>query len=715
VSRRVDSFHFAGDDERVLHRHQSVDLALPVALSSFASPLLDQYGGFPTPITFVSKWRLPEFSVRSRGNTAVSLLHREETVKLAAAMLISLGSYVWSEGETLIPSVSGTDAMPYRVRSTLMKIASGEPDRSLQGCIDFQDTTLAKGEDLEWRSVLASSELFMSLAYELARGFLLVPVVPLDRGSQPLLKFSYNSYVVPAEHDTWSIQIGHALRWVRTRSRDAIDPSWWGRSSARRARGEKARSGAADSAELTIATSCQDAPSQLKHGARSVTCATVAVKGPGGRQNIRVRPSGIVVLRDLPPGTYDVRIKPRSGYSVEPKAFSVGAKAGGISRVHLRTRRRTFSHTQTLAAPAVAAPPWRPKRILRGIGWNSKPLVIRVRLGGGGSYHCEFEAPAGLHVTRARLLSNLEGNEPSRPAGQEEHRNRARARYVDTVLESTQRAHLYAPIREGGPSTGYVFLNLRPRVETIVRPATLTALFTVAILSILALLWMDPPSGFDPANPPLGLLALILGGPSALAAYFAQAVPSRVTNAMLYGVRLLSLLPVAVAVLAAGAILAWGEGAGVPLMVVAGLAALASVVLLITYWFAEHPREQRASRSRQGPEFEDTHVEYFGSGAPIPRTEADPDLPREERAEAIRDRMLERSGGMMASTRAKLLWQRWLFFWETEVPPALYFDSAEPPAVYLGPTSVEELEGLRSALDGLLSTDSQGDRSSDSG
>ncbi len=609
----------------------------------------------------------------------------------------------------LVPPMKGTHPMPFRVRSTLAKIASGEPDRSLQECVDFQDTGLAQDEDLEWRSVLASSELFMSLAYELARGFLLVPVVPLDRGSQPLLKFSYNSYVVPADRDAWSIQLGHALRWIRTRSRDAIDPSRWGQSSARRTHGERARD-VASSAELTIATTCDDAPSQLRHGARSVACATVSIKGDGGRQNVRVRPSGIVVLRDLPPGSYEVRVKPRSGYSVEPRAFPVEVEAGGVSRVLLRTRRQTFNRRQTLASPAVAAPPWRPKRIVRGIGWNSKPLVIRVRLGGGGSYHCEFEAPAGLHVTRARLISNLDGNEPSRPTNDEEHRNRARARYVDTVLESTQRAHLYAPIREGGPSTGYVFLNLRPRVETIVRPATLTAFFTVAVLSILALLWMAPPDGFDPGSPPLGLLALILGGPSALAAYFAQAVPSRVTNAMLYGIRLLSLLPVAMAVLAAGAILAWGEDAGVPLTVVAGIAALAASVLLVTYWFAEHPREQRSSRSRQGPEFDDTHVEYFGSGAPIPRTEADPAFPGEERAEAIRDRMLERSGGMMASTRAKLLWQRWFFLWETEVPPALYFDSAEPPAVYLGPPSAKDLEGLRSALDGLLSADSQGSR-----
>lgn len=700
IARRVDSFYFAGDDERVLHRRQSVDYAIPTSLTSLDPSLLERYGGTPIPITFVSKWRLPEFSLRDRANNAVSLLHREESVRLATGMLVALGAFVKSNGRTVEPPATGPDAMPFKVKSSLWRIASDEPDAALQRCIDFQDTCLTEPSELAWRQALASSELFMSLAYELARGFLLVAVVPNYAEVRQILKFSYNSYVVPANRDAWSVRLSHARRWLMTRHRDAIDPSQWRKSSSKRRIARAAR-GSDETAELAIATSCEDAPSQLRHGAPSVASALVCLTGPNGKQNIRVRPSGVVVLKGLPPGRYQVRVNPKSGYSVEPRMTEFDAEANIVSRLHLRTRRRTFDHRQTLAAPAIATPAWRPKRLARGTGWNSKPLAIRVRLGGGGSYHCEFEAPAGLHVTRARLISNLEGNEPARSANEIEYRDRARARYVDTVLESAQRAHLYAPIRAGGPSTGYVFLNLRPRVETIVRPATLTALLTVAVLAALAMLWISPPEGFSPDDPPLTLLAIILGGPGALAAYFAQAVPSRVTNAMLYGIRLLSLLPVAMSVLAAATILAWGEKAGDPLAVVAILSGVASVGLMFTYWFAEHPREQKPTRSRQGNEFDDTHVQYFGPSAPVPRTEVDQQLPVEDRVKAIRDRLLERGGGMMASTRAKLLWQRWLFLWETEVPPALYFDSAETAAVYLGPSSEAERDRLRSAVHDL--------------
>lgn len=558
VSRRVDSFHFAGDDERVLHRSQSVDLVLPPDVKALQSPLLKEYGGFPVPITFVTKWRLQEFSLRNNAGSACSLLQRADSVPLATAMLIVLGTIVKRSDEARPQRSYSTIDMPLRLQQTLYNIVSSEPDAALQACIDFQDTRLAPDDVLAWRIMLSRSELFMSLAYEFARGFLLTAVVPQET-SRHLLKLSYNSYVVPDGRDAWPVRIRHMFRWVRTLSRDAIDPVNWKQSSARRRRSRVRRHQTAESASLAISTGCDDAPSQLRWGAPSIACAVAELRGPRGRQNIRIRPSGLVMLRNLPVGRYSLTVSPRSGYIVNPPVFRFQVRKGSTTRLHIRTRRHGFPRHQTRAAPKVSAPPWRGKRIARGFGWNSKPLVIRVRLGGGGSYHCEFEAPAGLHVTRARLVSNLEGNEPLDDSSKEDRVIRARARYVDTVLESTQRAHLYSPTRRGGPSTGYVFLNLRPRAETIVRPAALTALFTLAVLGILSFLWLDPPAGFKPNDPPLALLAILLGGPGGLAAYFAQAVPSRVTNAMLYGVRLLSLVPLGMSLLAAGAILGWGE------------------------------------------------------------------------------------------------------------------------------------------------------------
>ena len=92
VSRRVDSFYFAGDDERVLHRRQSVDFTLPKSLTADGSSLFEGYGGFPAPITFVSKWRLPEFSLRDGADNTVSLLQRDDSVLAGVLGLIHLAN-----------------------------------------------------------------------------------------------------------------------------------------------------------------------------------------------------------------------------------------------------------------------------------------------------------------------------------------------------------------------------------------------------------------------------------------------------------------------------------------------------------------------------------------------------------------------------------------------------------------------------------------------
>lgn len=698
VSRRVDTFFFAGDDERVLHRKQSVDFALPAGLVSLDSPLIDRYGGYPVPITFVTKWRLPEFSLRDNAGHVGSLIQREDSATLAAAMLIVLGTLVKSKGDDMASPHDVNSTMPIELRETLCNIVSSEPDKSLQACVDFQSTSLAPENLRPWREVLSRSELFMSLAYELAQGFLLTVVVPPADSSRRVLKFSYNSYVVPVDRDPWFVKLNHLTRWVGTLSRDAIDPAEWLRSAPykRRWRGSKGEDG---QGALVISSVCEEGLRQLRYGAPSVACAVAALRGETGRQNIRIRPSGVVSLRGLLPGKYSLSLSSRSGYVIEPRSISFEIEPGATTRVHIRSRRYKFARYQTRAAPRTSTAPTRGKKVARGFGWNSKPLVIRVRLGGGGSYHCEFEAPAGLHVTRGKLVSNLDGNEFITEPSKGERVAYSRARDVDTVLESTQRAHLYAPVSGGGPSTGYVFLNLRPRVETIVRPATLTAMFTLIVLGVLSFLWLDPPKGFDTGAPPLALLAILLGGPGGLAAYFAQAVPSRVTNAMLYGIRLVSLVPLVISLMAAAAILGWGENAGWPLVAVAGVGLLATVALLFTYWFAEHPREQKPVGSRQGADFEEAHLDRSREGSAITRTSIDPRTSAAEVGLAIRDRMLERSGGLTAATRAKLLWQRWFWLWETEVPPSLYFDSAEAPAVFLGPASRIERERLMSAVD----------------
>jgi hypothetical protein len=696
VSRRVDSFYFAGDDERVLHRRQSVDFKLPSLWRTLDPSLLRRLGGVPVPITFVSKWRLPEFSLRDGSGNTVSLLQREESIPLATAMLVALAVHVTGP-HRLGLSRSGLDVLPLEIQRQLHAIASGEPSVSLRRCIDFQRTELANPALRPWREKLAGNELFMSLAYELAGGFLMTAVVPESAGdSRQVLKFSYNSYVVPAERDRLPVRIQHGLRWLEYRSRDAIDPVHWRRSSSR-CKVSETLGDSAGTGRLALSSSCDGTPDQLRHRAHTIACAIAEVKGRGwARQNIRLRPSGLVTLRGMPAGSYRIRFKDCSGFWVEPKEVHCEIRPGETTRVAVRVRRVTYSKRELLASPKFAALPWRAKRVSRGLAWSSKPLAIRVRIGGGGSYHCEFEAPPGLHITRAKLVSNLDGNEGNETI----RKRRQRARYVDTVLENAQRAHLYGPARRAAPATAYVYLNLRPRAETIVRPATYTAVFTVALLAALALIWELGSLDFE--NLPWALFAILLGGPGALAAYFAQAVPSRVTNAMLYGVRLTALLPVAMSLFAAAAMLHWGSGAGTPLLVISGMALIPFAALKASYHLAEHPWEQRANNYHQGPDFEATHLEPGEADEAPPPSELDCSLEGADLRAAIRDRMLERIGGMTHATRRKLLGQRWFVKWEREVPPALYFDSAEPPAVFIGLRAQAGRGKLREAMDDLV-------------
>jgi hypothetical protein len=73
---------------------------------------------------------------------------------------------------------------------------------------------------------------------------------------------------------------------------------------------------------------------------------------------------------------------------------------------------------------------------------------------------------------------------------------------------------------------------------------------------------------------------------------------------------------------------------------------------------------------------------------------------RDPVAEAVRDLMLERASGMRPATRRKVLGQRW---WgsQRDIPPALYFDSAETPPTFFGLTE-SALHEVRCEVRGLV-------------
>jgi hypothetical protein len=309
-----------------------------------------------------------------------------------------------------------------------------------------------------------------------------------------------------------------------------------------------------------------------------------------------------------------------------------------------------------------------------------------------------------MHVTRAFLVSNADVAETTPPPD------------LDRVIESTQFAHLYAPSEKAPPAAAYAYFDLRPRVETIARPAVTTAIVATLVLGFLAGFW-DPANGFEKHGPfdSSALLVVLLGAPSALAAYFAQAVPSRVTNSMLYGLRLSALLPAVLALVAGGVILVgqhrehswphisfWGMTgwAQVSLWILTAVTGLTIAALGYTAWIAEHPREQRRDRY-QGPGFERGQASFAGrakSAANRDRSSAALESWTEDGPRAVGDRMLERAGGLSPATlRALLALRRRVTGWESYIPPALYFDSAETAPTYSG-LSDSTVRNLRSQV-----------------
>lgn len=108
---------------------------------------------------------------------------------------------------------------------------------------------------------------------------------------------------------------------------------------------------------------------------------------------------------------------------------------------------------------------------------------------------------------------------------------------------------------------------------------------------------------------------------------------------------------------------------------------MATLVLLIGAYYAEHPREQ--ARTNQGPGFKDTYS-VLEDDPPQPVIAAPHPLLHD--AGEVRAVMLERSAGMDQRTRRALLSQHTFRRrdWTYQVPPALFFDAAETAPTFRG-------------------------------
>ena len=711
VNRRVDSFAFAGDDERVLARRHSMDFEVPNGLAE-ASRDLEWMRGIPIPITILDKWRISEFSLRDDRGRALSLLTRSESTRIMSSALVELAS---REGKGHVRQADGhssVTALPDTIRDVIANIVCGERSDAVRVCATFVATARARPNPIpnaqtveDWATALAASPEFMGLAFELARGFVLFARYPADAEGHQLLKMSYNSYVVPPSKDPVLVGVAfrHFGRSLRNRSRDSSETRPW--KVARD--GQPGQLGG--SFFVTALHDVSMRPSDAgtipeKERSPALACAFVTLSHGMRRRTLRVRPNGAIGITGLPDGHYQASISPASGFEIKKcsrASFSIkngAAESGSTERMTIRVERARVTKRIVPATAKMATKAAFVRRFLRGLAWSSKPLIIRIRVWEGGSYHCEFRAPDGMHVTRAKLVSDQDA------------RSAIRDGTINLKLESVQTAHLYASrVPEPGtnerralrPTAGYVLVNLRPRVETIARPGYMTALLTLAVVAVLTHLW-DPEAGFTGALAnPAALLALLLGAPGVLTAAYRQVVHSRVTNAMLYGLRLASLAPALIPVAFGVFVLAgpghdWGPGlfgAVWPLTLIVAAAAIALLVMGGVAYAAEHPPEQRKSDAGQGPGFESKLLGGAAGTADNEDSElaadritlADKVRRDTDGAASVREVMMDLANGLSTETRRNLLGK--LVVWSPrrrqDIPPALFFDSSQTPPTFV--------------------------------
>ena len=578
VHRRVETYCFGAEDPSVFVRRKSIDFSLP---PEAAKELSAGAGACAVPITLVNKWTLQRFDIRDEGENAIPLLARDEHGPLTAGMLIAL-AYTVCTG--VLPPRS-TEIIPLEIEEDLRAVVSEEGDTAVSIC--EQLGALATGGDtpkqeiervVMWRRRLVTDEAFMELAYELARNFVVMVLCPAPIEGRRILKMTYEMPVGrPA-----SRRIGTRWSDLRTKLRRWSSDDTWLHPNGHRS---------PVVGTLTLSSSCETVTVGTRQSEASAECVSVRIVTPQHREETFVL--GTQDVQELPN-------MPEGEYAPHPCACRLSATEREYHESRDRPPRASkgVDPVQSASCQRQAAKVDRNPAADAHMGSQaqSRPsLAVSV-------------APDQVQAWRGRKLSfRVRG--PSWAAGyasQGRRRPARRARHI--VLHTVQRSHLYVPAAACEPATGYVLVNLRPRAETVVRGATITAgIATFAVLAVAIHWQVTGHAGSDG-------LALLLGLPGLLAAYFAYAVPSSVTNYLIVVLRVVALAPGVMAFAAAALVLdgdaeSWALATLESLL---GAMALVTFILCVALRFSLHPAEQRSTPVAQSPGFAKRYLERVG-------------------------------------------------------------------------------------------------------
>lgn len=208
----------------------------------------------------------------------------------------------------------------------------------------------------------------------------------------------------------------------------------------------------------------------------------------------------------------------------------------------------TFSYDELVGDPD----PGRLTEFARGAAWQAKPVWFPIEgMSDVSSYHLEIQAPAGLWIVHREMF--VSDQPPQLRSGPY-----TRARFY------------YEPTHE---SEGLATIHLRPQTSTVLRAAaSVSWLACLLLLGVFFVLWWG---GFrdNDTNAP----ALLLFLPAAVSVLLVRSGEHAMTTDMLWFVRLLTLVPSALAFLGGAIFAALPHGSSALPYLFAALALLAYV------------------------------------------------------------------------------------------------------------------------------------------
>lgn len=241
-------------------------------------------------------------------------------------------------------------------------------------------------------------------------------------------------------------------------------------------------------------------------------------------------------------------------------------------------------------------------QVQRFLGWRAKRIVLPASsVSRAECFHLEIDVPEGIRLTRAKLRAYL----PTKVVGDTSAAQHNNDNLVDVVTKSTQCVHLHlanVPRR----FTGASILALRIGDGLIVRGALINAVFTTAVLTLVA---ADPGRLIrDPAT----TVAVLVGIPGGISLYIARSREPGMSTSMHAGIRLLALVNALAAFVTTAIVLTaekcrdiakpakqvctrWG-GTNGSLIALAALAGLTLISLSIVYYFSRWPPELRTAK-----------------------------------------------------------------------------------------------------------------------